>query len=369
MGPAPGHQVVERGDPAVGHRVQVVPLQAVAASTALVHAACALEVRRCSQLQRRAQLGGDVAPEMRHGVDAAPVVQNCLQERIPAHVPGHCHRYRSPTDDGAYLTGLRGAPPPGRHVAHDHEFGPRGLRRAPAVHQRHEGVGGRGRPYLALLDGRRPAEAVALGVEPVDECDADLGGQRGLQADHAQAVAPVAEPPGLVLAAMQDLHVGGGQAAATALVPQQGQRRASGQGHQLGLAAGALGLGGGDLPGLLQRQLAGCQRGGRGRAPLGRAGGGELLLRPALAGAADLSQPASRVPMAERPLGPAGGHLERRRSPGSRAGLLHRGQLRNDRHAVLAGDHRRVEPRQRSAKRLSGLHHGYAHASPPSTTR
>src|SRR5207247_1063488 len=66
---AAGFEVLVGGRPVVGHGIDVVPLQAVAAVTSRLDTAQAVEVGRRTQLEGRAQGGGNVAAEIRHGVD------------------------------------------------------------------------------------------------------------------------------------------------------------------------------------------------------------------------------------------------------------------------------------------------------------
>jgi hypothetical protein len=174
--PALRFQVGEARLTVVVDRVDVVPFEPVAPSTARLGALDPLERRRCAELERSPQLGGDVAAEVGDRVDLDPVVQHGLQERVGREVAGHLDRDRSAADERARLA-VVGMPSPKRlQIDDDHEVGPRRVTLALTRHHVSKRVGG---VRLALLE--RAAglscsapRAVGLGVQPVHERDADL---------------------------------------------------------------------------------------------------------------------------------------------------------------------------------------------------
>src|SRR5215207_10764163 len=80
-GPTSGCEVGKRGGAMVGHRVDVVPFQPVAAATA-VGAHGAVEVGRMAEFEGGAQFHRYVAPEVDHGVDAHTIVGEGLEEGV-----------------------------------------------------------------------------------------------------------------------------------------------------------------------------------------------------------------------------------------------------------------------------------------------
>src|SRR6202011_2444815 len=99
--PAAGREVGVGGGAAVGEGVDVVPLDAVAASA--VDAGGAFEQRWWAEAEGGAQLGGEVAAQVGDGVDADPVVEDRFDERHGGQVPGRLHGDGSPADDVADL--------------------------------------------------------------------------------------------------------------------------------------------------------------------------------------------------------------------------------------------------------------------------
>ena len=137
--PAAAGQVVVGGGAAVGHRVDVVALDAVGLGA--VDTDQPLESGGIAQLEGRAQLGGEIAPDVADRLDARAVGDHGLDEAALGQPPGHRGRDRPPADDvGDPLAGpaQSGAVPDDVHV------GPLGLSLdLPGEHLDH-GVGGVG---------------------------------------------------------------------------------------------------------------------------------------------------------------------------------------------------------------------------------
>jgi len=156
-----------------------------------------------------------------------------------------------------------------------------------------------------------------------------------------------------------------GQPAAAGLLPHRHQARAAGQGQQVGLAAGDLGLGPGHLTRLGQGHLPRRRRRPGGGEFLQGPGGIELGLGLAPASAAHRGQPVGRIPVAPLPVGPA----RRRPGPGQGssgpAGLFRGGQLLGHPGAVRPRPERRVEGSQRRSQSLCRYQHALGQLTPP----
>src|SRR3954447_1402374 len=76
---------------AAAERLDVVPLESVAAVAACFGADRAVEGGEGSELERGAELGGDVAAEVLHGVNVDAVVDDRFQERVLGEVARDPH--------------------------------------------------------------------------------------------------------------------------------------------------------------------------------------------------------------------------------------------------------------------------------------
>ena len=129
------------------------------------------------------------------------------------------------------------AAPPGPQIAHDHQLGPiRPPGGGLAGGEGGQGVGGAGVETLGpaglaglagAADGGAGGAAGPHGsqLHPPHQPQPGLGRQGTAETDHAQPVTPVAKEPGLLLLAVQIVHVGVGLAVLAGPVPQPGQIR------------------------------------------------------------------------------------------------------------------------------------------------
>lgn len=142
----------------------------------------ASQVGKGAEVERGAQLGGDVAPEVGNGVQRHPVVQDGFDERVAAEVPDDPQRQGPATEQVAGLTGVGVAWPPCPQVDHEDQVGPVGPSLPPALDQPDEGVGGVRLPRLtAAGSSLLSADAVGVGVEAVHDREPHLRRERSLE--------------------------------------------------------------------------------------------------------------------------------------------------------------------------------------------
>jgi hypothetical protein len=192
-------------------------------------------------------------------MDRRPVVEDRLQEGVFAQFARELDWYWTAPDDLAHLTGVGMAAPPGEEVTDNHQVRPRRARRALARRHCRKGIGGVGLEAFAFPAGlvNGPPGALCGQLEAVDEGNSRFRRKSTAKADHAEAVAPMAEMAGTQLLAMEVAYVGIGLAVFAGYVAQLPEVRAPRHLEQLGFSTGRLGLCLDDLDRLKQGQLPG----------------------------------------------------------------------------------------------------------------
>lgn len=248
-------------------------------SLAAVDALSPGEPRNGTQVQRGLEGSGIVTAEMLDGVDAGAIVEDRFQEGVLRQLPGQLDRNRATVDDVAHLARVGVSPAPGVNIADDHQLrggrspGPTGS------DQLDQGISGVSLETLPRSSARSHLlpQAQGGGFDAADQAQAGLGWQSPGEANHAFAVSPVPEFPGLELPPVKLGRVHPGLAELPGLVAQPAQVRPAGDGKQLRFCPLGLGLGQGDLRRLGQRYLTGSEGGPGIGAPLQATGGVEGL--------------------------------------------------------------------------------------------
>jgi len=189
----------------MGHGVDVVPFEAVAAVAAGLGAADAVEAGRLPELEGGAQLDGYVAAEVGHGLDAHTVVDDGFDKGVLEALVGEADGHRPSPHYVAGLARVGMAPAVGGQVDHHHDVGPGAGAFALAGEQGDQGIGAGGVEAVPGRGPGAPAQAGGFGLDAVDDAYAHRGGQGTANAHHAELVAPVAEVTGAVLGAGQVL--------------------------------------------------------------------------------------------------------------------------------------------------------------------
>ncbi len=196
----------------VSHRVYMVVLEPEAPPAVRALRSC--KGRHRAKVQSAAQLCAQVTPEVLDAVDRNTVVQDSLQEGVPAEFSGELYWYRAASYDLAHLAGVGMAPAPGEQVTDDDEVSSLRTRRALPDGHRRQGICRVGleafqRP-TGLLHGA--PRALCGKLEAVDKRHSGLWGKSTCKADHAELVAPVAPLPRAQLPLVQLVDIGPGLA-------------------------------------------------------------------------------------------------------------------------------------------------------------